>query len=223
VVAELRAELKWQLLFNDAKHGHLQCTILAVFEVKKEILDQLQMNYLRLGLAALGGMVAYFAFGFLLFWLVPSLIDEAHKYPAVFRAKEKIMTLMPIGMAATLIAILVVAIIFAMLHWHFRDLRICAAQLREPEHRAETRSGTGCGLLRPVDDRRHRHRSYLQTRRDTIIVNKSVVVLGGPPLHRHGGGYPIHRGFDGWAPRTPTSCAFVTTIGGWPTFAPGLA
>ena len=114
-MAELRRELKWQLLLNGAKHGHPQCTILAVFEVKKEILDELQMNYLRLGLAALGGMVAYFAFGFLLFWLVPSLIDEAHKYPAVFRAKEKIMTLMPIGMAATLIAILIVAIIFAML------------------------------------------------------------------------------------------------------------
>jgi len=74
------------------------------------------MNFSRLALAALGATVAYFAFGFLLFWLVPALIDEAHKYPAVFRAKEKIMTLMPVGMAATLIAILVVAIIFAMMH-----------------------------------------------------------------------------------------------------------
>ncbi|MGA2387705.1 MAG: DUF1761 domain-containing protein [Candidatus Sulfotelmatobacter sp.] len=73
------------------------------------------MNYSRLDLAALGGTVAYFAFGFLLFWLVPSLIEEAHKYPAVFRPKEKIMAVMPIGMAATLIAILVVAIIFAMI------------------------------------------------------------------------------------------------------------
>ncbi len=74
------------------------------------------MNYLSLGLAALGATVAYFAFGFLLFWLAPALIDEAHKYPAVFRPKEEIMKVMPIGMAATLIAILVAAIIFAMVH-----------------------------------------------------------------------------------------------------------
>jgi hypothetical protein len=71
------------------------------------------MNYSSLGLAALGGTVVYFAFGFLLFWLVPALINEAHKYPAVFRAKEKMMAVMPIGMVATFIAILVVAIIFA--------------------------------------------------------------------------------------------------------------
>ena len=73
------------------------------------------MNYSRLGLAALGGTVAYFAFGFLLLWLVPALIDEAHKYPAVFRPKEKMMTVMPIGMVATFMSILVVAIIFAMI------------------------------------------------------------------------------------------------------------
>src|SRR5271169_4045201 len=74
------------------------------------------MNYSRLGLAALGGMVAYFAFGFLVLWLVPALLKEGHKYPAVFRPKEKMMAVMPIGMVATLIAILVVAIIFAMIH-----------------------------------------------------------------------------------------------------------
>ena len=73
------------------------------------------MNYLSLVLAALGATVAYFAFGFLLFWLVPSLIDEARKYPAVFRPKEKMMAVMPIGMVATFLAILVVAIIFAMM------------------------------------------------------------------------------------------------------------
>ena len=74
------------------------------------------MNYSRLALAALGGTVAYFALGFLLVWLVPALINEAHKYPNVFRPKEKIMAVMPIGMAATLVAILVVAIIFGMIH-----------------------------------------------------------------------------------------------------------
>jgi hypothetical protein len=74
------------------------------------------MNYSSLALAALGGTVAYFAFGFLVFWLVPALINESRKYPDVFRSKEKMMTVMPIGMVATLIAILVVAIIFTMLH-----------------------------------------------------------------------------------------------------------
>ena len=74
------------------------------------------MNYSRLALAALGGMVASFAFGFLVFWLVPALINEGHKYPAVFRPKEEMKNVMPIGIVATFIAILVVAIIFAMIH-----------------------------------------------------------------------------------------------------------
>ncbi|MGA7631414.1 MAG: hypothetical protein WCB11_11635 [Terriglobales bacterium] len=74
------------------------------------------MNYSSLGLAALGATIAYFAFGFLVFWLVPALINESRKYPAVFRPKEEMMTVMPIGMVATLMAILVVAIIFAMIH-----------------------------------------------------------------------------------------------------------
>ena len=74
------------------------------------------MNYSRLGLAALGGMVASFAFGFLVLLVMPALIDEAHKYPAVFRSREEMMTVMPIGIVATFIAILVVAIIFAMIH-----------------------------------------------------------------------------------------------------------
>ena len=74
------------------------------------------MNYSRLVLAALGGTVASFAFGFLVLWLVPALINEAHQYPAVFRSKETMMTVMPIGLVATFMAILVAAIIFAMIH-----------------------------------------------------------------------------------------------------------
>ena len=74
------------------------------------------MNYPRLGLAALGGTVASFAFGFLVLVLVPALIDEAHKYPAIFRPQEEMMTVMPIGIVATFVAILVVAIIFAMIN-----------------------------------------------------------------------------------------------------------
>ena len=74
------------------------------------------MNYSRLGLAALGGMVASFAFGFLVLWLVPALFEGARKYPAVFRPREEMFTVMPLGIVATFIAILVVAIIFAMIH-----------------------------------------------------------------------------------------------------------
>ncbi len=74
------------------------------------------MNYSSLALAALGGTVASFAFGFLLFWLVPGLIKEAHKYPAVFRPKEEMTAVMPVGLVATFLSILVAAIIFAMIH-----------------------------------------------------------------------------------------------------------
>jgi Protein of unknown function (DUF1761) len=74
------------------------------------------MNYLSLALAALGGTVASFAVGFLLFWLAPGLIKEAHKYPAVFRPKEEMNKVMPIGLVATFASTLVVAILFAMMH-----------------------------------------------------------------------------------------------------------
>ena len=74
------------------------------------------MNYVRLVLAALGGLVASFAFGSLVFWLVPALINEGHRYPAVFRPKEEMFKVMPIGIVATFVSILVVTIIFAMMH-----------------------------------------------------------------------------------------------------------
>src|SRR5258705_8126040 len=74
------------------------------------------MNDSRLALAALGGIVASFAFGFLVLWLVPAIIKEGYKYPAVFRPKEEMMTVMPIGLVATFISILVAAIIFGMIH-----------------------------------------------------------------------------------------------------------
>jgi hypothetical protein len=73
------------------------------------------MNYSSLGLAALGGTVAYFVFGFLVLSLVPALINESRKYPAVFRPKEEMMTVMPVGFVAAFISIVVAAIIFAMI------------------------------------------------------------------------------------------------------------
>lgn len=74
------------------------------------------MNYLRLLLAALGGTVASFAVGGLIFWLAPALIEEGHNYPAVFRKKEEMMKVMPVGMLATFLSILVAAVIFASTH-----------------------------------------------------------------------------------------------------------
>ncbi|MGB2670803.1 MAG: DUF1761 family protein [Candidatus Acidiferrum sp.] len=74
------------------------------------------MNYSSLALAALGGTVASFAFGFLVFWLVPDLIKEAHKHPAIFRPKEEMTAVMPVGLVATFLSILVAAIIFARIH-----------------------------------------------------------------------------------------------------------
>jgi hypothetical protein len=74
------------------------------------------MNYSRLALAALGGTVGSFAFGFLVFWLAPGLIKESRKYPAVFRPTEEMKTVMPVGLVATFLSILVAAIIFAMIH-----------------------------------------------------------------------------------------------------------
>ena len=72
------------------------------------------MNYSRLALAALGGTAASFAVGFLVMWLVPALFEEVQKYPAVFRPKEEMMSVMPFAFVASLIAVVVVTIIFAL-------------------------------------------------------------------------------------------------------------
>jgi hypothetical protein len=73
------------------------------------------MNYSSLALAALGGTVASFAVGLLMFWLVPGLINEAHKYPGVFRSKEELYKVMPIALVTTFVSILIAAVIFAMM------------------------------------------------------------------------------------------------------------
>ena len=72
------------------------------------------MNYGRVLLAAAGGFVAYFAFGFFVFGLLPLLRDEYAKYPAVYRTQDSMKSVMPIGMAAMFIAIFVVAVLYAM-------------------------------------------------------------------------------------------------------------
>ncbi len=74
------------------------------------------MNYSSLALAALGGTVASFGYGFLLMWLLPAAFEAPLKHPGVFRAKEEMMSVAPVGFGSSIIAIVVVTIIFAMTH-----------------------------------------------------------------------------------------------------------
>ena len=74
------------------------------------------MNYLSVFLAALGGFVAYFVIGGLGFTFLPALKQEFARYPALYRAHQDIMKVMPFGMAAMFVSILVMAVIYAMLY-----------------------------------------------------------------------------------------------------------
>jgi hypothetical protein len=74
------------------------------------------MNYSRLALAALSATVAYFIIGFLLFGLLPLLRNEFRKYPAVYRTEEAMKGVMPLGLIATFVAILVLTVIYAMIY-----------------------------------------------------------------------------------------------------------
>ena len=74
------------------------------------------MNYTRIALASLGGMVAYFVYGFAMFAAWPSMKTEFLKYPNVYRPKEEMMKVMPYGMVAIFIAIVVVAILYAKIY-----------------------------------------------------------------------------------------------------------
>jgi hypothetical protein len=72
------------------------------------------MNYMSVFLAGIGAFVAYFLFGAL--WTAfPAVRNEYGKHPVLFRPKEQIMTVMPLGMAAMLVAILALAALFALL------------------------------------------------------------------------------------------------------------
>lgn len=74
------------------------------------------MNYTRIALASLGALVAYFVYGFALFAAWPSMQTEFQKYPNVYRPKDEMMKVMPYGMIAILIAIVVVAILYAKIY-----------------------------------------------------------------------------------------------------------
>jgi hypothetical protein len=74
------------------------------------------VNYTHIALAALGATVAYFAFGFALFAALPSMKTEFQKYPNVYRTQENMMKVMPFGMIAILVSIVVVAILYAQIY-----------------------------------------------------------------------------------------------------------
>jgi hypothetical protein len=73
------------------------------------------MSYGRLALAALGAFVAYMAIGGIAFTVGP-LRAEFLNYPAVYRSQESMKGVMPYGMAAMYVAMLVLAVIYAMLY-----------------------------------------------------------------------------------------------------------
>ena len=74
------------------------------------------MNYARIALASLGAIVAYFAFGFIMFAALPAMKSEFMKYPDVYRSREGMMKAMPYNMVAILVSIVVVAVLYAKIY-----------------------------------------------------------------------------------------------------------
>jgi hypothetical protein len=74
------------------------------------------MDILRVFLAALGGFVAYFFLGGLIFGLMPSIKTEFLKYPAVYRDQQGQMSHMPLGMAAMFLSMLALAVLYSLLY-----------------------------------------------------------------------------------------------------------
>ena len=74
------------------------------------------MSYARIALASLGATVAYFIYGFAMFAAWPSMKTEFMKYPNVYRPKDDMMKVMPYGIIAILISIVVVAILYAKIY-----------------------------------------------------------------------------------------------------------
>jgi len=74
------------------------------------------VNYVRIGLAALGAFVAYMAAGGLMFAAMPFLKTEFLKYPAVYRDHDGQMSHFPVGMAAILLSMVVLAVLYAKIY-----------------------------------------------------------------------------------------------------------
>ncbi len=74
------------------------------------------MNYARIALASLGGTVAYFVFGFIMFAALPAMKSEFMKYPNVYRSHDSMMKVMPYNLVGILISIVVVAVLYARIY-----------------------------------------------------------------------------------------------------------
>ena len=74
------------------------------------------MNYARIAFASLGATVAYFVFGFIMFAALPTMKSEFMKYPDVYRSREGMMKVMPYGMVAILVSIVVVTVLYASIY-----------------------------------------------------------------------------------------------------------
>src|SRR5271167_2611755 len=74
------------------------------------------MNLMRIFLAAIGAFVGWMALGFALLGLFPSLKTEFLKYPAVYRDEKGQMSHMPVGMAAMLLSMLVLAVLYSLIY-----------------------------------------------------------------------------------------------------------
>jgi len=73
------------------------------------------MNYTRIGLAALGAFAAYFVLGGITF-AITSFKEEFRKYPAVYRSQEGIKEVMPVGMVAIFVGMVVLAVLYSMVY-----------------------------------------------------------------------------------------------------------
>jgi hypothetical protein len=74
------------------------------------------MNYTRILFASVCAFVAYFIYGGILFGLLPWLRTEFAKYPAVYRSQEGIKSVMPFGMFAMFVALVAIAVLYAMVY-----------------------------------------------------------------------------------------------------------
>lgn len=74
------------------------------------------VNYTRIALAFLGGTVAYFVCGFIMFGALPAMKSEFMKYPNVYRSQDAMMKAMPYNVVAILISIVVVVVLYARIY-----------------------------------------------------------------------------------------------------------
>ena len=74
------------------------------------------MNYARVLLASVCAFVAYFIYGGIFFGALPWLRSEFARYPAVYRSQKGIRSVMPFGMLAMFVALVAIAVLYAMVY-----------------------------------------------------------------------------------------------------------